>query len=76
MLIAPFAISRIVQRFALPGSAGLLLLALGIWQDIGWAKVAGVILAAPILWAYAVLIFGYVPCLIVDGIRRRLNKSS
>ena len=75
ILLAPFAISPILQRFALPGLAGILFLAIGVWQDLAAAKIIGIILAAPIIWVYAVLIFGYFPYLMFDGIRRRLNRG-
>jgi len=74
MLLAPFAISPIMQRFSLPGLAGILILAVGIWLDLDWMMVIGIILAAPIIWVYAVLIFGYLPLLIFDGIRRSLTR--
>lgn len=75
LLLAPFAISPIMARFSLPGLIGFLLFAVGVWQQTAWLKVTGIILAAPILWAYAVLFFVYCPILLVDGIRRSLNKT-
>lgn len=47
-LFALFAISPIVRRFALPGVLGFLLFAVGLWQQLDWLKLTGVILAAPI----------------------------
>ena len=75
LLLAPFAISPIIARFSLPGVIGFLLFAVGVWQHTTWLKVAGIVLAAPILWAYAVLFFVYCPILIVDAIRRRLKTT-
>ena len=49
-LLAALAWERIVQRFALPGILGLILIGLGIWQKLSWLTITGLILAAPILW--------------------------
>jgi hypothetical protein len=75
LLLAPFAISPIIARFALPALIGFLIFAVGLWQQTTWLKVIGVVLAAPVLWAFAALFFVYCPILIVEGIRRRLNKT-
>jgi len=56
ILLAPFAISRIMQRYWLPGLLGLVLFVVGLWQHVGWLKVTGIVLAAPIIWVYAVVI--------------------
>ena len=64
-----FAISPIMQRFALPGIVGVLCVLIGIWQQIGWLKIAGIILAVPVTWAYVVLICVYIPGLLLDFIR-------
>ena len=37
--------------------------------------VIGAILAAPVIWAYAVLLLVYFPYLIFDGVRRSLNRN-
>lgn len=75
LLGAFFAISPIMQRFSLPGLVGLLLFAVGVWQNLDWLKVIGIILAAPIMWVYAVLLFVYFPFLLFDSIRRSLYKT-
>lgn len=72
ILAAPLAVSCIMQRCWLPGVVGLLLLALGWWRDIVWLKVAGVVLAGPILWVYAVVIFVLLPFAVFDSIRRKV----
>jgi hypothetical protein len=74
-LLAPFAISPIMQRFSLPGLFGVLLFAVGAWLHIDWLKVTGIILTVPIIWVYAVIMLVYFPYLIFDSIRRRLNKT-
>jgi len=71
ILAAPFAVSTIMQRCWLPGVVGLLLLALGSWWGIGWLKVAGILLAGPIIWVYALVIFVLLPFAFFDSIRRR-----
>jgi len=75
LLLTPFAISPIMRRFSLPGLVGFLLLAIGVWQQLDWLKVTGIILAAPIIWAYAVLMLVYFPFLLFDSIRRSLSKT-
>ena len=75
LLLAPFAISPIIGRFALPALIGVVLFVAGVWLQATWLKVIGVVLAAPILWAYAVLLFVYCPLLLFEAIRSRLNKT-
>ena len=75
LLLAPFAISHIMQRFWLPGLAGFLLLAVGVWQRVTWLKVAGLVLAAPVICVYAVVIFVFFPFALFDRIRRRLENN-
>jgi magnesium-transporting ATPase (P-type) len=55
LLLNAIAVSPIMQRFAFPGAAGLVLAAVGAWQDIPWLTIAGLILAAPVLWCYFVI---------------------
>ncbi|MEO8717887.1 MAG: hypothetical protein ABI423_06665 [Burkholderiales bacterium] len=54
---------------------GILLVAVGLWQKLDGLKVIGNILAAPVIWAYAVLLLVYIPFLLFDGVWRRLRKS-
>jgi hypothetical protein len=75
VLLAPFAISHIMQRFWLPGLAGLLLFAVGAWRHVSWLKIAGIVLAAPIIWVYAVVMLVFFPYLLFDSLRRRLKKN-
>ena len=75
LLLAPFAISPIIARFALPALIGAVVFGAGVWLQATWLKVIGVVLAAPILWAYAVLLFVYCPILVFQAIRSRLNKT-
>ncbi len=74
ILLAPFAISHIMQRFWLPGLAGLLLFAIGAWQSVDWLKITGIVLASPIIWVYAVVMFVFLPYLLFDSLRRRLKN--
>lgn len=73
ILLAPFAISRIMQRCWPPGLLGVVLFAVGQWQDVGWLRVTGIILAAPIIWVYAVVIFLFLPYAVFDRVRRRIR---
>ena len=73
LLLAPFAISPIIGRFACPGVVGCVLFGIGVWQQMTWLKVTGAILAAPIVWAYAVLLFVYCPILLIEGIRKGID---
>lgn len=75
MLLAPFAISPILQRFAWPGIAGFLIFGIGLWRQWDWLMVIGAILAAPVIWAYAVLLLVYFPYLLFDSVRRGLNRN-
>ena len=50
------AISCIMQRWLLPGIVGVVLFMLGFWLDIECMEIAGLILAAPGLWSYTVII--------------------
>lgn len=72
ILLAPSAISHIMQCCALPGLLGMFLLAIGFWQQVVWLKVVGAILAAPIIWVYAVVTFLFLPMAVVLYLRGRL----
>jgi hypothetical protein len=76
ILLAPFAISRIMKRCWLWGLVGLLLFAVGVWQHVGWLKMAGVVIGAPVIWVYAVLVLIYFPLILFDGIRRTLRNKN
>jgi hypothetical protein len=75
ILLAPFAISHIMERFWLPGLVGLLLFAVGVWQDVGWLQIAGIVFAAPVIWVYVILIFVFFPFILFDRVRRSLKKD-
>lgn len=75
ILFALFAISPILQRFGWPGIAGFLILGIGFWRQLDWLMVIGAILAAPVIWAYAVLLLVYYPYLLFDSVRRSLNRN-
>jgi hypothetical protein len=73
ILLGPFAISRIMQRCSLPSLIGVFLFALGVWQHVGWLEVTGIVLAAPIIWVYAVVIFAFLPFAFFDHVRRKMR---
>lgn len=73
ILLAPFAISHIMDRCWLPGIIGILMFALGFWRHAGWLKVTGLVLAAPIIWVYAVVIFVFIPFAIFDHVWRKIK---
>jgi hypothetical protein len=75
ILLAPFAISPILQRFGWPGIAGFLIFGIGYWRQLDWLMVIGAILAAPVIWAYAVLLLVYIPYLLFDSVRRSLKRG-
>ena len=54
---------------------GLLLFAVGLWRHVGWLKIAGIVLAAPIIWVYFVLMFVFLPYILFDSVRRRLKNN-
>lgn len=70
------AISCIMQRWLLPGIVVLIML--GFWLDIERVKIAGLILASPGLWAYAVMLFVLLPIAALKRIQmiRKLKKYS
>jgi hypothetical protein len=37
---------------------------------VGWLKIVGIVLAAPVLWCYFVVIFIFLPYLVFDRIRK------
>ena len=59
LLMSAIAVSPIMKRFALPGAVGLILAAVGVWQQITWLTIVGLILAIPILWCYFVIMVIY-----------------
>jgi hypothetical protein len=74
-LIAPLAISPIMKRCALPGLIGMVLLAVGFVQKIRWLKITGLILIAPMLWVYFVILFIFLPILIFSKIRKGKTRT-
>ena len=56
LLMNAIAVSPIMNRFWLPGILGMLLIGVGVWQEIEWLIITGLVLAAPILWCYVVVI--------------------
>jgi len=75
ILLAPFAISHIMERCWLPSLVGVLLFAVGVWQHVGWLKIAGIVLALPVIWVYAVVMFVFFPFILFDSVRRRLRNN-
>ena len=73
-LLMPFAISPILKWCGLPGIVGMVLIAVGVVQRVGWVKVVGVVLAAPVLWCYFVVIFIFLPFLVFDKLRRGRSR--
>ena len=73
-LLAPLAISPIMEKGALPGLIGFLLFGLGFWLKAGWLKVVGMVFMLPILWVYAVIIVIFFPMLIFDSISNRIKR--
>lgn len=65
-LMAMIAVSPIFRRFALPGLIGLTCAGLGIWLDISWLWITGLILAVPVLWCYIVIMVVYPVMLLFD----------
>lgn len=75
ILFALFAISPILDRCGWPGIAGFLIFGIGFWQQVDWLMVIGAVLAAPVVWALAVLLFVYFPYLLFDAVRNRLTRN-
>ena len=60
------AVSPILQRFALPGIVGMIVPGLGIWQDLQWLSIAGLILAVPMVWCCLLILVVYPIILLFD----------
>ena len=73
--LAMIAVSPIFRRFSLPGIVGIACIFVGVWQEVTWLTVTGMILAAPVIWAYAVLMCVYFPWLLFDSIRRSFRGN-
>ena len=74
-LLTPFGISPLVRWATFPGIVGLLMSAFGFVLKLGWLEIVGLLLAAPLLWAYFVSIFVFMPVLIFDKIRGARSKA-
>ena len=74
-LLMPFAISPILKWGALPGIVGMVCIAIGVLKKIGWLKLVGIALAAPMFWCYFVVIFIFLPYLVFDRFRRGRIQS-
>lgn len=74
-LLIPFAISPILKWCALPGLIGMVLIVLGVVQKVGWLKIVGLVLAAPVIWCYLVVVFIFFPFLVFDRWRRGRTRS-
>ena len=59
LLMNAIAVSPILKRFMLPGIIGMLLTGVGVWQKMEWLTITGLVLAAPVLWCYVVVIVVY-----------------
>ena len=72
----PFAISRVMRFGVLPGIIRFALIGIGYYLHIDALIIAGFILATPILWVYFVITCICFPYLLVDSLRKTLNKKS
>jgi hypothetical protein len=72
------AISGVMERWLLPAIVGVVLFVLGFWWDIECVEIAGLVLAAPGLWAYTVIIFVLFPIAALKHIQeiRKLKNCS
>ena len=59
LLMNAIAVSPIMKRFMLPGIIGMLLAGVGLWQDMEWLVITGLVLAAPVLWCYLLVMVVY-----------------
>ena len=69
-LLTPFGISPLVKWATFPGIVGLLMVVSGFRLEIGWLKIVGLVLTAPLWSAYFVTIFVLIPVFFFDKIRR------
>lgn len=68
------AVSPILQRFALPGIVGILIVALALWLQLHWLMVIGVVLLLPVLWCYLVILCFYLPMLMLEPLWSRWRR--
>jgi hypothetical protein len=47
--------------------------AIGVSQEIPWLAWTGLVLALPVIWAYAVLVLAYFPLLLYESIKKRIR---
>ena len=74
-LLTPFGISPLVKWATFPGIVGLLMVVSGFRLEIGWLKIVGLVLAAPLLLAYLVTIIVFMPVFFFDKIRRVRSRA-
>ncbi|HWF19811.1 MAG TPA: hypothetical protein VG754_11115 [Verrucomicrobiae bacterium] len=65
-----FAISRIMRRWCLVGFLGVVLIAIGIYKKLLWLKIAGFVLAVPMIWVYFVVLFIFLPAMGLKKLRK------
>lgn len=73
-MLTMIAVSPILQRFAFPGILGMVLVGIGIWQDIPWLSIVGLILAAPVIWCYLLILVVYPMMLLFDKPPKRWKE--
>jgi hypothetical protein len=74
-LLTPFGISPLVKWTTFPGIVGLLMVASGFRLEIGWLKIVGLVLAAPLFSAYFLTIFVFMPIWLFDKFRGAKNTA-
>ena len=73
--MTPFGISPLVKWATFPGIVGLWMFGLGFDLKIGWLKILGMVLAAPLLSAYFLTIFVFLPIWLFDKARGAKNTA-
>ena len=74
-LLTPFGISPLVKWATFPGIFGLLMVAFGFRLEIGWLKMVGLVLAAPLCLAYFVYIFVFIPSWLLEKNREARSRA-
>lgn len=64
-----------MHRFGVPGIVGLTLIGFGIWKNIMWLTFASLVLAAPILWCYLLILLVFPIMLLFEKPQKRYWKE-
>lgn len=68
-LLNLFAVDPIMKKCAVPGIVGMVCIAYGVVKKVTWLKIIGGMLIVPLVWCHFVIIFVYMPILILNNFK-------